>query len=438
MKHQEFLFVDLEQLKEAKAFDGVAEGVFKDMLGRRVVVSDLDIYVKNTQEILDTTKTESGELVGLPIDSKQHDKGDAAGWIVGFELMGNIIRFIPKWTELGLELIEKGKQRFFSPTIDLKNKVILGGSLTNWPASRTKKGKILLRPIELSEEIQELAEEESLDAKSNRVRKAFNAIYNPNGMFDVWVVEVFDDYLVCSKEAMWRVDFEDTEDGIEFQPESEWVEVRQSWVEAALKEAKDLFKRVLSGLKPTEADEDPGLENPETEVDKMEVTLEKLSKEQIAELKSGLLVELSENPTAEMTALIEQKADEKAKVQLAKAKRKDHTAQFCTRMIGGTEDDPSGLPVAHEKLEAFLSSLEPEQQTEAEEILSLIHGKGQIDYKEKGHGKDLGGQGTTPLPEDIQESLDNGDIELSDLSGHQLAPVLGDLKDYDLSKWKEA
>ena len=43
--------------------------------------------------------------------------------------------------------------RFFSSTIDLGRMTILGGSLTNWPATRdVKSGRTLLRPIELSME----------------------------------------------------------------------------------------------------------------------------------------------------------------------------------------------------------------------------------------------------------------------------------------------
>jgi hypothetical protein len=89
-------------------------------------------------------------VVGLPIDSKNHDKGNAAGWIIKAELIGDVIRFTPVWTALGIELIGENLQRFFSPTVDMTNKTVTGGSLTNWPATRSK-GKNLLKPIELAE-----------------------------------------------------------------------------------------------------------------------------------------------------------------------------------------------------------------------------------------------------------------------------------------------
>jgi hypothetical protein len=85
----------------------------------------------------------------LPIDAQGHDKGDGAGWIVGVELVGDIIRLVPKWTKIGRELIGEGIRRFFSATIDTSNKVVLGGTLTNWPATRDENNRMMLKPIEL-------------------------------------------------------------------------------------------------------------------------------------------------------------------------------------------------------------------------------------------------------------------------------------------------
>lgn len=145
------LFVDLA-LADGKAFDGVAPGTFTDMLGRRVTISQerLAEMVANTIEAINATRTESGETVGLPIDAKDHQNGDGAGWIIGAELHGGKVRLTPRWTEIGLSLISGGIRRFFSATIDLANNVILGGTLTNWPATRDGKGRIMLRPIELA------------------------------------------------------------------------------------------------------------------------------------------------------------------------------------------------------------------------------------------------------------------------------------------------
>lgn len=158
MKDTQFLFIELQDdaLTDGAAFDGVAFGTFKDMLGREIELKadDATSYVENTQAAIEATRAESGELVGLPIDANGHDKGDGAGWIVGVELVGEVIRLIPKWTEIGRELISKGIRRFFSATIDISNKVVIGGTLTNWPATRDDKNRVMLRPIELESGLQ--------------------------------------------------------------------------------------------------------------------------------------------------------------------------------------------------------------------------------------------------------------------------------------------
>lgn len=153
-----FLFVELGTGK--KKFDGMSAGEFTDMRGRGVKFqpSELASYIENTKDVLESTRTESGELVGLPIDLDAHDHKGGAGWITGFELDAarNIIKFDVNWTQAGIDLIQNNTRRFFSPTVDPSEKVILGGSLTNWPASRDKKGRMMLRPIELSQDLQEL------------------------------------------------------------------------------------------------------------------------------------------------------------------------------------------------------------------------------------------------------------------------------------------
>lgn len=151
-----FEFVELtENMLTDKAFDGLVAGEFTDMHGRAVKITRANLaeIVKNTTALLETTRTEGGELAGLPIDEVQHNKGHASGWIVGVELVGDVLRIIPQWTELGRDLITKKIQRYFSATVDLAKQVLYGGTLTNWPATRDNKtGRVLLRPIELAEQ----------------------------------------------------------------------------------------------------------------------------------------------------------------------------------------------------------------------------------------------------------------------------------------------
>ena len=164
---QDFLFVELSTItSELKYIDGLAAGTFTAMNGREVSFSttDLPAYIANTQAIIDSTMTEKGEVVGLPIDKDGHDHKGGAGWIVGLELdtTRNIIKFIVKWTQEGIDLIKGNVRRFFSPSADPNEKIILGGSLTNWPATRGAKGQMLLRPVELSQNIKEIDMEKTL------------------------------------------------------------------------------------------------------------------------------------------------------------------------------------------------------------------------------------------------------------------------------------
>lgn len=153
-------FIELS-LADGRPFDALAAGTFTDMLGRVVTIEPdaLPAIVANTLAAIESARTESGELVGLPIDARGHDKGDGAGWIIGAEMAGDVVRLAPRWTEIGLELIGKGIRRLFSATVDLGQKVILGGTLTNWPAVRAKDGRMLLRPIELSHDLMALYQE---------------------------------------------------------------------------------------------------------------------------------------------------------------------------------------------------------------------------------------------------------------------------------------
>jgi len=181
-----FLYVDLSAT-DLKNFDGMAAGEFTDMRGHKVKLGadELPDYITNTLDVLESTRGASGDLVGLPIDADNHDHKGGAGWIKGLTLDAarNVVLHSVEWTEMGADLIRTNARRFYSPTIDLANKTILGGSLTNWPATRDKKGRILLRPIELSTQLQEIDMEtensmntfmQSLTDLGNKIVEAIN------------------------------------------------------------------------------------------------------------------------------------------------------------------------------------------------------------------------------------------------------------------------
>ena len=148
------IFVDLSLMGESPHFDGMAAGTFVDMYGRKSVFepAELGTYVANTKRALESTKDGAGQIVGFPIDAMNHDNKQAAGWITDVNLAfgRDIIEFSARWNDMGKDLIGRDVMRYFSPSIDISNKVILGGSLTNWPATRTADHQLLLKPVELS------------------------------------------------------------------------------------------------------------------------------------------------------------------------------------------------------------------------------------------------------------------------------------------------
>lgn len=264
-----FIYIDLQTLQPGKPFDGVAPGEFVDMWGRDVKINAKDFpeYVKNTKSAIEHTKTDEGELVGLPIDARGHADDEAAGWIVDVfedetELPDGkamkVIRFVAKWTEVGRDLIEKNVRRMFSPTINTKDKVILGGSLTNWPASRDKTGKVLLRPVALSLPAYTNLADQSYDEKSQIIRDAWykdklgekqpSMVESSPG----WIAEVFDDYVIIDKGGTqyFKVPYYKDEEGeIAFAGEDEWKPVKKAWVDMvreAISKAIDSIKDLLS------------------------------------------------------------------------------------------------------------------------------------------------------------------------------------------------
>jgi hypothetical protein len=152
-----FQFTELSSEIIRRVIDGMAAGTFTSMNGKEVTFppEDLATYAKNTEAAILSTMGESGEIAGLPIDDNNHNHAGGAGWIVGVSLdkARSIIQFTVNWTKVGKQLIGDNIRRYFSPSIDMANKVILGGSLTNWPATRLSNGKMILRPIELSQNL---------------------------------------------------------------------------------------------------------------------------------------------------------------------------------------------------------------------------------------------------------------------------------------------
>jgi hypothetical protein len=148
---------DAEAAYQPRKIDGMSAGTFTDMWGQEWIykTEDLPAYVANTNRALESTRDSAGQIVGFPIDASNHNHGSAAGWIVGVSLAADraVIELDVRWNWAGASAVGSDEMRYFSPSIDVVHQVIVGGSLTNWPATRTDDHQILLRPVELSQQL---------------------------------------------------------------------------------------------------------------------------------------------------------------------------------------------------------------------------------------------------------------------------------------------
>lgn len=353
-----FIFNDLPlELDYIKAMDGLAAGTFVSMYGDEVTFAteELSDYIKNTQRVINSTKTDSGVIVGLPIDQDAHDHAGGAGWIIGLELdeARGVIRFLVNWTEIGLELIGKNIRRFFSPSVDIVNKVILGGSLTNYPASRNAKGQIMLRPIELSQ--------------SNTLKE---------------------------------FDMADLNDLLE-----------------AVKNLPATIQAALTAKPKEEPKADPKVE---------ELSLDDIS----PALKNFLQ---SPEGAAELGDMAAKLAEQRVRDE----KRKMHTVEFASRMVGGTKDKPFGLKVPAKRVVAVLLSLPEAQAREVEKLLEMCLDSA-IDFAEHGFGED-GFIQRPQLPEAIKPLAANwvaggGSIQ----EFFKINPEIGKLEDFNVAEFMKA
>jgi hypothetical protein len=475
LKRQHFLRVELAGQKSgAKPFDGMAAGEFTDMYGRKVKFKkeDLPAYVANTKAVLASTADASGAIVGLPIDGMNHDHQLAAGWVVDVELGagGNVIEFTPRWTDWGMELIAGDVMRFFSPTVDLSNKTIMGGSLTNWPATRDEKtGKILLRPVELSAGLFEMTEE-SLIERANNIARAFRAAFRDQfETEDAWPVDVYEGYVICELgDKLYKVTFEEGEEGFEFAEFEDWVEVKRAYVEAMQAEQTHYmigeFRSVSNG-----GDHAPDADLSVSGEKTMTVKLAELSAEDRAELVKQVAASLSTGATPpaagaenapdlislfnlqgasdevaaavkqtllEQYDLIKEKASREAAEMIASVRREADVSDLCARLTGGDKDAPFGLPVKSDDLKAWLLSLDKKQADFARELLTNVAKNGPIDYRERGHGKTQ--QGTQILPPMIAASLRSWiDAGQSVAEFFRVNAVeLGNMSDYNLAEFQ--
>jgi hypothetical protein len=439
---RETLYTELTALIDGKPFDGFTHSQgekFIDMLGRELEVkrSELKIYLENTLSAIEATRGEDGELVGLPIDAANHDHGDAAGWIVGAELVGDIIRLIPRWTSLGLEKVGEGLRRMFSPSVDPVRKFIAGGSLTNWPgALNMKTGNVLLRPIELSQGfyVAEKTKGESLVATVNDVMDVATTTTDEGAVF-----------VATSDETQLSSD----SNSLSIEPQEQEVLQEETEVQEGVL-SMEITEEKLAEL--IEAKVTAGVESAQKKVLQPDLngdSATELSKDESAVELTNILKALGqedfeEKATEELTQFflekeeaMRERASQMAVMKLANIRRESNIAEFSQAVTGGTNDHPRGLPVPADRINAFLLSLKPDQATEAQEIFESIQHGGLVEFNAKGHNGRR--KGIAELDADMSKLLtewvENGG-NMSEFFKTN-ADVLGDIEQYNLSVFNE-
>lgn len=394
MMRSNVLFIELESA-DGKPFDAFAPGKFIDMLGRPVEFEegDLAAYIANTTKAIEATKSESGIVAGLPIDAMNHDKGNAAGWIVGVELVGNIIRVIPQWTELGRDLISRGLQKFFSATVDVASKTLLGGSLTNWPAMK-EGGRNKLRPIELSESLQLREIVQSDDSQYGEGNMSKQNDNTPEAVQQ----ELLPAAPVATVDLAAMREQIKTELLAEFQAKND--------------DGDDAAKRMKEAVK-LEAFADVA-------------DLSQAREEMLAQMQAALLSEYNRMQANAGNMLAD---------MMRQIKRDQHIAEFSQRVVSGTEQRPYGLPVGQEEVETFLLSLNDKQREAAESILTRTHETGLVHFGELGHGKRI--NGTATLEPVYSATLATWVAEGNSIREFfTINPELGEMGQYNLDEFR--
>ena len=455
------LWARLEEgtLVEGKPIDGFTAGTFIDMWGRKFQFeeNELPLYVENTMVAIEATKLSDGEVRGLPIDCQGHDNEDAAGWIVGVELVDGMIRFAVKWTDVGADLIKRGLRAFFSATANVALKVILGGSLTNWPATRDNKtGAPLLSPVELAGRpgLYQLEEEEaeqdddlpesddveglSYQERQERIAQAWHAFEPSTDGPEGYVDSIYEDYVIIERtDGTYKVPYSWEGERVIFAAEREWTLVRKTWLEATKEAVQGFFKKPIEGendMAKKMSDEDRTALAAELVPQLIPALVAALSGNgEVAELELDV-ANLNIEPLAE---LIDEKADAKVAILLAEETRKGEIASFVAEATGGTEEKPVGLPVVSDDLVAFLSSLDEKQLVQAKSIFGAIIEDGVKHFAELGHSRKV--KGNTELSDPMKAHL----REYLTSDGHTVgeffkmnADMLGAQEDYDLSAFE--
>lgn len=393
--HDNFLFFELQGLTPGKPFPGFAAGKFVDMLGREIELkaSDLQDFITNT---LNKIKEYQGKgMPGLPIDASKHDKGDAAGWIVDVERESGevidsagtavpVIRILAEWTQIGVQKLTDKVQTNFSPTIDLDNKTIAGGSLTNWPASVDGNGIPLFTAVELSQGIHYLQANEPPTWARRLLDKIDNLLNHQAGEPAAAVSpEPIGDELMTIELTQEQLD---------------------QLVDGRVKEALTELEK----------------QRPADTAD-------------LSQLVEALGMKADDTRLAELAQLVQHQADLKWQAKLADMQRETRYAELSARLTGGTAEAPQGIPVKAETLKDELMKLTPDQASFWAGVLETTVKNGLSDFSELGHGRRVSNK--QAVPDYAVPSLKAAIAAGNDPNEFFALAGLGAASDYDLSAY---
>jgi hypothetical protein len=135
---------------------------------------------------------------------------------------------------------------------------------------------------------------------------------------------------------------------------------------------------------------------------------------------------------AQLEALRKQ-AEMEYRTEMVRLQHEGKMAELAQGLTGGNDSAPRGYRVAAEELQTHLLKLDPKEAEFWGELLQKTQKDGFVEFAELGHSKDP--KGGKPLPKEYAEKLDAGVLAIADLSSE--AAGLGDLGQYDLSKWQK-
>lgn len=381
----DFFYTSFESGQEPRKFEGLAAGGFTDMWGRDVSFSAADLVEisSRTKAVLASKRAVEGEdFAGLPIEGKGHFSGDAVGWIVDVELSSNgqVIDFVPVWTAEGKRILETKERRYFSPTVAMLGKasgekIIIAGTLTNWPAIRDENDLPLMKPVALSD-------------------GRFTFGKEPEDKNSLSIQKVLGQLVALLQPGQKN---EENQTPLEGDNNMEKLDVKVL-LEAMTPEDKAEFISALA----LEADGDVA----KLIGDHFDTAL------QAADGKVATIV--TERVNAEL--------------------QKREVTSFAKALVGGGEIG-LGLPVKEELLIEFTQSLSSDQLGQAREIFSAIQTTGLIDFQEKGSSKKEE-PGTKELSTEMKAIVRSEIARGISLERFfEANDDLGKMSDYDLSEF---